>query len=276
MGRIIHPTDLTATSRSAFEHALWLAYKGRHELVLLHISHDQPSGADWSRFPKVRSTLADWGLIDPHLPAERLYDETGILLTKADSVGTDAAGAVLHYLKTNAADLVVVGTRGHTGLAAWLRQSVSLKLASELKMPVLFVQEGGRGFIGAHGGRIDHVLAPVDQEPDPQLAIDWVAGMTSDWKLNIKKLTALHVGKEAISPPLVLRESVGLAVESTLLSGIPEQEIVSYCEKHHPDLLIMTRAGPERIVEKFLGSTTERVIGEVNCPVLVLHAPSYE
>ena len=183
---------------------------------------------------------------------------------------------VLGYLGRHQADLLVVGSRGFSGLEAWLHNSISLRLATEVKLPVLFVRDHTTGFIGSRDGRVGNVLVPIDHEPDPQLAIDWIANMPEIWKLNVERITALHVGTKPISPPLVIRNDRDVELNSVQLTGTPVKEIQMYCKRHSPDLLVMIRVGPDKITERFLGSTSERIIANVDCPVLAIPAPSYD
>src|SRR5689334_5381907 len=62
--RIFHPTDLSPASEVAFAHALKLALVARGELRIMHVDPDVPQ-TDWSGLPRVRDTLARWGVLPP-------------------------------------------------------------------------------------------------------------------------------------------------------------------------------------------------------------------
>src|SRR5687768_9185212 len=62
--KIFHPTDLSTASEVAFVHALKLALATRGELRIMHVDPDIPQ-TDWSGLPRVRDTLAQWGLLPP-------------------------------------------------------------------------------------------------------------------------------------------------------------------------------------------------------------------
>ncbi len=58
--------------------------------------------------------------------------------------------------------------------------------------------------------------------------------------------------------------------DSTVLTGAPHEEIIKYASTHEVDLVVMGcfgRTGLDRIV---FGSTTERVMRALNCPVLAV------
>ncbi|WP_353684330.1 universal stress protein [Thermodesulfovibrio sp. 3907-1M] len=59
-------------------------------------------------------------------------------------------------------------------------------------------------------------------------------------------------------------------VETAVLRGIPYEEIIKYAKENNIDLIIigtLPRSGVERF---FVGSTTQRVIRNAPCPVLVV------
>ncbi|HKO94821.1 MAG TPA: hypothetical protein VJU61_26885, partial [Polyangiaceae bacterium] len=63
---ILHPTDFSEGSRTAFYHALKAAMLTRAGLALMHVSPGMD--ADWSDFPGVRETLERWRLLPPGSP----------------------------------------------------------------------------------------------------------------------------------------------------------------------------------------------------------------
>jgi len=277
MATILHPTDFGETSRSAFEHALCLAFVGQHKLILLHVETGTPDNASWAQFPHIRETLVSWNFIAAEMSQAELTKSTGMSVQKITAFGSDPAGATVHFLNRHAADLVIVGTHGRTGLNAWLHKSIALRLADAVLQPVLFVREGISGLVGPSTGKDQVcVLVPVDKEPDPQLAIDYVSQLNEEWNIPVGATLALHVGKEPLSPPVVFDKHENIRHEMHQVAGNPEQEIVNSVHRKDVDLIIMTRAGPDRLLEKFLGSTTEQVIQNADCPVLVLRAPEYD
>ena len=65
--RIFHPTDFSQDSQVAFAHALKLALVFRAELTIMHVDPAvSPEG--FEDFPRIRPTLAQWGLLPNPAP----------------------------------------------------------------------------------------------------------------------------------------------------------------------------------------------------------------
>ncbi|MFY7999818.1 MAG: universal stress protein [Candidatus Kapaibacteriota bacterium] len=66
----------------------------------------------------------------------------------------------------------------------------------------------------------------------------------------------------------------GFHVTAEIATGTPYYAIVSYAEEHAIDLLVISTHGRHGVERLLMGSTTERVIRTVHCPVLSLHPPT--
>jgi len=65
-------------------------------------------------------------------------------------------------------------------------------------------------------------------------------------------------------------EAGGAEVETHILAGEPEDEIVRFAEEKSCDLIVMGSHGHKGLVKLLIGSVAERVIGRAHCPVLVM------
>ena len=149
-------------------------------------------------------------------------------------------------------------------------------LARKVKRPFLFVRDGVPGFIMPDGQlKLDHVLVPVDDKPDPQLAIDALVRFTRFWDGTVGTIEALHVGDTPMQSSLFIPDLEGTALKSSAREGVPEQVIPAVAADNRADLVVMVYAGPDRLAEKLTGSTTEQVIRTAPCPVLALPEPGY-
>jgi nucleotide-binding universal stress UspA family protein len=276
MATIVHPTNFSETSRTAFENALCLAFVGQHKLVLLHVNSRKIEKPNWAEFPHIRETLAGWGFISKNSPVADLYKETGLLVQKVNAVGSDPATAVIDYLGSHGADLIVVGTQGRDGWEAWLNRSVAMKLADGLTQPVLFVRDGVGGLVGESPKHSQvRVLVPVDNEPDPQMAVDSAFMLKEKWNVPVGIISTLHVGEKPLRLPIGFPKSDEIDFQSHRVTGIAEEKILEICEEQDMDIIVMTRAGPDKLSERMVGSTTEQVIRTAPCPVLIVRAGNY-
>jgi nucleotide-binding universal stress UspA family protein len=66
----------------------------------------------------------------------------------------------------------------------------------------------------------------------------------------------------------------GIDVKLEVPLGVPHVEIVNLARKHRADLIVMAPHGRGFIAHALLGSTTDRVLRQAPCPVLVVREPA--
>ena len=141
MRRIVVATDGSPTSTEAVEMAADLAAEHASELTVVHVV---------PVLDVVSPAIAVVGTAFPHFPTaydhELLQEaaataaEKGVVAETALLAGPSPAEAIVAYGESHAADLVVVGSRGHGGVASALLGSVSLGVLQASKRPVLIVR----------------------------------------------------------------------------------------------------------------------------------------
>ena len=134
--KILHPTDFSPSSELAFEAACALARDRGAELVVLHVVEvplSVPSGVMTA--PPAPIAEADRGAALAKLRAIKPAD--GMLQVHHRLEMGDVAQAILSVAKEIAADLIVLGTHGRTGLSRLLMGSVAEKVVRSASCPVL-------------------------------------------------------------------------------------------------------------------------------------------
>lgn len=267
---IVHPTDFSEASAGAFAHALKIALAAKATLTVLHVAgaHDMN---EWEHFPHVRRTLADWGLMDANEPPEAIARKLGMTVRKIEMVPQAPLEGIVHYLRTHAADLIVLATEGRQGVARWLHGSVAEALARHSRTPTLFVPAKVRGFVDERRGevRLRHVLIPVDHTPKPMAAIDTIMGIARLIAGIDAEERLLHAGNAA---PVVERGGTHRRLPVGLRKGDAVDAIVDVANDWPADLIGMPTAGHHGFLDALRGSTTERVLRRAPCPLLAVPA----
>jgi nucleotide-binding universal stress UspA family protein len=255
---IAHPTDLSPQGIPAFEHALSLALANRCRLDLLHVD-DPGATPDWDDFPHVRQTLERWGILPPGAPVEAIEQSTGVTVRKVGIRDRGPVEGLAHYLGEKHADLIVMATHGRAGIDRLVNSSVTADLVHTLGVPTLILGPAARSFVDPANGRlaIRKVLVPVDHDPDPHAALEVIEQIAGNLSLS---LDLVHVGGTA--PVLRDRRKV-----RTLAGPVVETLLA---EAEAADLVAMPMVGAQGLVDALKGSTTERVMRDVTCPVLAL------
>jgi nucleotide-binding universal stress UspA family protein len=269
---IFHPSDFSEASAVAFLHALKVALVTRASLSILHVSSDAPS--EWQDFPRVRDTLERWGLIPKDSPKSAVA-ELGIDVRKVAAQGRDPLKACLSYLEKHPADLIVLAVHQRAGRMRWLENSVGEPMARRAGQMTLFIPHGVGGFVLADGTvSLDRILVPIAAKPRPQPAIEAVRRIITALGLSSGEVLLLHVGRADDAPAVNLPSTPGWTWRRASHEGDVVQSILSTAESASADLLVMATDGPDGFLDALRGSTSERVLREVKCPVLNLPAGS--
>jgi len=144
--RIVVTTDFSEESRKAFPYALALARKFEAALLLLYVvpahlpaefSHMGIVLEESRLLEEARERLPRFlqAELDPHLHVE------------TQVVNGGPAHEICRTAETQAADLIVMATHGHTGLQHFMVGSVTEKVIRHAPCPVLVVREQERDFV---------------------------------------------------------------------------------------------------------------------------------
>jgi nucleotide-binding universal stress UspA family protein len=266
--RIAHPTDLAQDSEFAFYHALRLAVAARSHLDVLHV--DKAAHATrWGEYPGVGQTLTKWGF-----PADALQrNGDGDRLRAIAAYGTEPVHPIIEYLDEALPDLMVLATHRRHGLDRWLHKEIAQKLARSRAVSTLFVPYGDEGFVSPSQGTVllRQVVIPVDWIPVAQAAVDAVADLGTVLGCPGLTVTLLHVSEKTEDfPPLEPPEREGWTWKRQTRSGAVVDEVLAVAEDVGADLVAMVTQGHDGFLDALRGSTTERVLQRVRCPLLAV------
>jgi len=259
---IAHPTDLSAESAPAFEHALRLALLNRCEFLVVH-AREPGEATHWDSFPRVRETMARWGFVDPDTDRRDVLPRTGVSVQKVEIGAHDVVNGLAEFLQSQTTDLLVMASQGRAGLNALFNASMSAKLAHVSMLSTLIFGPRARSFVDPETGSheaIKTVLVAVDHDPPAHAALRRLDALAEG--LNVK-FDYIHVGSEA--PVLVGNK--GPRHVRTLQGPVVETLLA---EAENADLVAMPMVGRRSLLDALRGSTTERVIREATRPVLAV------
>jgi nucleotide-binding universal stress UspA family protein len=272
--RIVHPSDFSPASRVAFAHALKIALQSRAELEIVHVErHKIGSETDvhWTDFPGVRATLARWDILPAGAKAEEVA-KTGLRVKKILQAESDPLESLVRYCEKHPPDLLVLATRQRDGLTRWLHRPIAEPLARRSRAMTLFVPQSASGFISLANGavKLRRILIPVDHQPSAQAALEEAYFLASGFDRRGVVFKLLHVGTGKGMPTLYLPHRPDWRWEECLVPGDPYERILKETFDWAPDLIVMATQGHLDFLDALRGSTTERVLRSVDCPVLAV------
>jgi nucleotide-binding universal stress UspA family protein len=270
--RIFHPTDLSPASDIAFAHALKLAMAALGELRIMHVDPDIPQ-TDWSGLPRVRETLTRWGVLPPGSSQQDVV-RLGLHIEKILAYHEEPTRSLEQHLKRHPADLLVLATHQPDVIERLVSKAVAEPLARHARIPTLFIPDGTNGFVNLHDGhvRLHNVVIPICHAPSPQAAIGAAPRLADDLQSTQITFTLLHIGPPDTLPTVDRIDRPGWTWQTTVRTGDIVDAITSHSET--ADLLVMATEGPHGLLDAIMGSTTERVVRQIRCPLLTIPVAS--
>lgn len=139
--RIVCPTDFSPTARHACDYAAELARSFGAELVLLHVipelNYPTRSFGMAVAFPHLREELHQRSRDELAAEAKRFDPSLKVVTEVRDGISHEQ---VLDCAKAHQADLIVMGTHGHTGLAHMVLGSTAERVVRMADCPVMTVR----------------------------------------------------------------------------------------------------------------------------------------
>lgn len=271
---ILHPTDFSTPSHTAFEHALKIAVANRSRFNISHVEKEKVDGPAWVEFPQIRETLERWGLLPEGSSRRDVGEKLGVHVKKVDRISKTPLQAIVGFLEREHADLVVLSTEGREGLPRWLRPSFSEALVRRALVATLFVPAGISGFVSHEDGavKLDRILIPVDRKPYPGVGIDVVSGLLKSLNVSAPKIEALFIGDPAGMPAVNPPHDLTCSIEQLARPGKPVDEILERADELGADLIVTVTEGHHGFLDALRGSTTEQIVRRAPCPVLAVPA----
>lgn len=277
---ILVATDFSASARAALERACRLARLFGARVTLLHVF--QPVPPALAESPNlvgvdIEQTIADRAEERLEGLAEELFEGANVAWQVV--ARPSAAEAICDQARARDADLVIVGTHGHTGLDALVIGSVAERVVRHAHCSVLVARESGP---------IQRIAVAVDLSQASSWGI--AAGATLA-KVCQAELGLLHV--LAIHPLRVAerihRDEIMRGVEdrldtlrahslpdfprvdcAILDAADPVKALCGHVATDGTDLLVVTAQGHNAVERFLIGSVSEKVVRKAPCSVLVV------
>lgn len=292
---IIAGCDLSAPADLALERACALALQHQAKLVVVHAQANdemQPSAGDSAMLQMLGEVSGAVKTEEAIRLADKLaaIEAKGVTTELISRVGPadELLAAVATEIK---AELIVLGTHGHSGLSRFLLGSVAASTIRHATCDVLVVRGPGTQ-------PFTKPLIATDFDPQSSKAIRhaaWICApeakleVVHAWQLPAGSWGATLLG-QARFPWSSVRDAVVASAQSQvaklvaehaaegrtlhveLIQGAPSQVITETAEKAGHDLIAIGAHGHRGVRRLLLGSVAENVIRHASCSVLVVHA----
>lgn len=281
---ILFATDFSPAAAQAIPYVKTLAKCYEADLVVLHVRNP------------ILSPMAEPAAYDIYLEAMKAEDErnTKELLETFAGIPTEVVikeGGIQFRIEAviedKHTDLVVIGTRGRTGLKKMLLGSVAEEIFRTVKCPVLTVGPHA----GQHSplrGHIREILYATDFSPESQRAAAFAVSLAEEFQA---RLVVLHVVADQKVGDLVANHEVLASSEKLVRQVVPwdaqgwckpeyfvlrgdaANAIVEFAAIREPDLIVLgarQEKGVRGPATHLPTAIAHKVVSHAICPVLTV------
>jgi nucleotide-binding universal stress UspA family protein len=299
--RILCPVDLSPGSRVALGHAVALARWYEARVTALHVLRQVPVvdatavalGAG-AYVPPVTVPDVDRAAVARRV-AEFVASTPGaerVAVRVCD--GFDIREEILGDAKDSAADLLVLGSHGHTGVKRLVLGSIAEGVLRHAAVPVLVVPPHAAE-ASTTNVPFKRIVCAVNFEADSYRALQYAFDLAQEADAELTLLHAVempvvHVGAEELSFDLdSTRETVMRSARERLEALVPEpartyctvraevaegqaqKAILDLADESRADLIIMGVRTRDALDMAVFGSHVHAVVRAAHCPVLTVH-----
>jgi nucleotide-binding universal stress UspA family protein len=300
--KILVATDFSKPAEWALRQANWLAERCGAQLTLAHVltdirgaMSDMPASGRWElvagdidRFERELRRRSDERLA--RLTAK--YCDAGVQLRHETLIGSPYV-EIIHAVQKEGHDLVIVGTRGLSGLKRFLVGSTAERLVRQCPSPVWVVKGAGhslraivvavdfsevsRGSLelggalaAATGARLHVVHATFIPAEAASGAMPSGGGWTTKKKLLQYRQGLKQEAELRLSEFVKMHVLDGQPVRERVEHGEPWKVIGTAVRRIGADLIVMGTVAHSGIPGLFIGSTAEKVLRSCDCSILTV------
>ena len=284
--RILVPVDFSQAGQRAVESAVSLAVHFQAELTFLHVlepvADDPEIVLHWAEFPEQREEHAKREL-------QRIVDQHGVSGAERVVVTGRAFEEILRLLSVRPHELVVMGqAQRESGFIKGLLGATVERVVRHAPVPVLMVREDHE----AVKQQPQRLALATDFSEASLVAFPWAEALsraygaaielvnvqepmglpgTVEYERHQDQIDELRAeAEERLRDFREMNLAVDLEVTTTVREGSPASALCRLARDRAVDLLLVATRGTEGWRRVWMGGTTEEVLRQAPCPVVII------
>jgi nucleotide-binding universal stress UspA family protein len=183
----------------------------------------------------------------------------------------DTAQAIIEEATERKVDIIVIGRRGRKGIAKALMGETAAKVIAHAPCKVLVVPRAAQI-------EYKNVLVATDGSVQARAAVGEAIAIAKRTGSHLIALSAMRDESERSEATKFANEAAemakkeGISAEAVIPTGRSFNAIVETAGGRGVDLIVMGTYGKKGVEKLLMGSSTEKVIGNAGCAVLVVKA----
>jgi nucleotide-binding universal stress UspA family protein len=279
---ILFCTDLSSDADIALPYAAELARHFGARLLALHV-----------RFGDRYAFIPEVGPLPTALSDDRIYDNLSAMMNRFPGVEHEVLveegevwPALASVIREKEIDLVVIGTRGRTGIKKFLLGSEAEEILRQAPCPVMTVGPELAKHL-PRGGGVSNILYATDLSPESTVAAPYAISLAQEYQAH---LTLLHIIAPQRTGDLVTTHELVASSDRLMRNmmpaeaelwcepqylveeGEPAAKILETAERMRADLIVLgvRRTSNLGAATHLPGATAHKVVTQAICPVLTV------
>ncbi len=276
MQTIFVPLDFSENSLQALRHAIELAKTSESQIIVFHSYQPPQMGGGSFTGRKKLVTLGKQEAEDNmYKVVMRIKENEHNLDFEHLVVDGDPMQRILFYSEKYESDLIVMGTKGASGLNEVFLGSVAGKIINDASCPVVIVPEESQK------GTYERIVYATSLIADDRGVLNYLKGLATDFKT---KLQCIHIEKdgetnskfESFAQEYKNESAENQQVEFKIVSKSDkdrvENTLLDYIEENPLTLLVMLRRERDFVQRIFGHSVTKKMAHHAESPLLIMKA----
>ena len=277
--RILVPTDFSETSNHAIDKASRIASLFGAELYIIHVMESSPYKIIKTDDPKSKEKVVLQKYVMDKLEGitqritEQYHITVNTLLGEAKVVEV-----IDDAVKENKIDLIVMGTRGASGIREVLIGSNAQKIVNGSACPVITLKNSPVNF------DMSNVVLPMESWNNSIEKLDYVTSFARNYKANVHLLGIIESRKRADMRKVLtllneaesyLKEHNIPSVRKIIASENVAKETLEYAQEIKANLIMVLTERESRIGSVLAGVFARHIINHSEIPVMSIKPAMY-
>jgi nucleotide-binding universal stress UspA family protein len=294
--RILLALDGSELAEQVLPHAVAQSSRFGAELVLLQVVEPFPrAGILWQEDVNRAEKQAMEEARD-YLEAIAISIQERGLVVRPTVLQGQPDLSIVQFAETNNVDLLVICTRGHSGLSRWLMGSVANRVVRGATVPVLLATPEivtGKKKSGENGIMYKRILLPLDGSVLAEQAVPHAVAQAERFQAEIVLLMVLqplpqhsmsslgrrqaeeassNLAREYLESTAADIHKRDIPVQVITVEGQAHTQIVQFAETNGVDLIVISTRGQSGLSHWLMGSVADRVVRGAKTPALLVRA----
>jgi len=271
--KILIPVDFSETSFIAIEHAAFTAQLFKAELILLHVVEKH-----WENFNVIAPEIRVEMPTDLVNSIEKRLEEIAVGVrtkygVKSTCITADGNifGEIISVSKEHAADLIVMGTHGTSGVVEFFVGSNTYKVVTEASCPVISVR--------AHASKLGYqnIVLPVDDSAHSRQKVNHAIVLAKHFASKIHILGLADTKDESELKKFGIKieqieeylKKCDVPFSRQIINGGNQAKVsYDYAKSVNGDLIVIMTDQDENMTGRLLGTYAQQVVNHSKIPVM--------